>query len=56
MLDKNFISKDEYDLAMKDVVSFYPQDRLGIKAPHFVAYTIKYLENKYGKKRLKKAV
>src|SRR3989344_3589053 len=50
MLDKNFIVKDEYDLAMKEVVSFYPQDRLGIKAPHFVIYTIKYLENKYGRK------
>lgn len=50
MLDKNFISKDEFDSAMKEVVSFYPQDRLGIKAPHFVAYTIKYLENKYGRK------
>ncbi|MBM2817457.1 MAG: putative penicillin-binding protein [Parcubacteria group bacterium] len=50
MLDKNFISKDEYDSAMKEVVSFYPQDRLGIKAPHFVTYTIKYLENKYGAK------
>ncbi|MDE1988173.1 MAG: PBP1A family penicillin-binding protein [Patescibacteria group bacterium] len=52
MLDKNFISKDEYDSAMKEVVSFYPQDRLGIKAPHFVAYIIKYLGNKYGKKAL----
>ena len=50
MLDKNFISKEEYDSAMKEVVSFYPQDRLGIKAPHFVTYTIKYLENKYGRK------
>ena len=50
MLDKNFIVKDEYDLAMKEVVSFYPQDRLGIKAPHFVIYIIKYLENKYGRK------
>lgn len=50
MLDKSFISKDEYDSAMKDIVSFYPQDRLGIKAPHFVAYIIKYLENKYGRK------
>lgn len=50
MLNKSFISKDEYDSAMKETVSFYPQDRLGIKAPHFVMYTIKYLENKYGKK------
>lgn len=50
MLNKNFISKDEYDSAMKETVSFYPQDRLGIKAPHFVMYIIKYLENKYGKK------
>lgn len=52
MLDKNFISKEEYDTAMKEVVSFYPQDRLGIKAPHFVTYIIQYLENKYGKKAL----
>src|SRR3989344_9387010 len=35
---------------MKEVVSFYPQVRLGIKAPHFVIYIIKYLENKYGRK------
>lgn len=50
MLGNNFISKDEYDSAMKEVVSFYPQDRLGIKAPHFVMHIIKYLEDKYGKK------
>lgn len=50
MLNKNFISKDEYNSAMEETVSFYPQDRLGIKAPHFVMYIIKYLENKYGKK------
>lgn len=50
MLNNNFISKEEYDSAMKEVVAFYPQDRLGIKAPHFVVYTIKYLEDKYGKK------
>lgn len=50
MLNNNFISQEEYDLAMKEVVSFYPQDRLGIKAPHFVTYIIKYLENKYGEK------
>ena len=52
MLDKSFITKDEYGLAMKEVVSFYPQDRLGIKAPHFVIYTIKYLESKYGRKEV----
>jgi len=50
MLNNDFVSKDEYDSAMKEAVSFYPQDRLGIKAPHFVVYTIKYLENKYGRK------
>lgn len=55
MLNKNFISKDEYDSAMKEVVSFYPQDRLGIKAPHFVMYIIKYLEDKYGKKTVEES-
>lgn len=50
MLNNDFISANEYETAKKEIVSFYPKDRLGIKAPHFVIYTIKYLENKYGKK------
>lgn len=50
MLNNDFISKEEYDAAKKEVVTFYPQDRLGIKAPHFVAYIIKQLEDKYGRK------
>lgn len=50
MLQNNFISKEEYDSATKEVVAFNPQDRLGIKAPHFVMYVIKYLEDNYGKK------
>lgn len=50
MLSNGFISKEEYDDAKKEVVTFYPQDRLGIKAPHFVTYVIKQLEDKYGRK------
>ena len=50
MLNNGFMSKEEYDLATKEVVTFYPQDRLGIKAPHFVIYIIKQLEDKYGRK------
>lgn len=55
MLSNNFITKDEYDSAIKEVVSFYPQDRRGIKAPHFVTYIIKYLEDKYGKKTVEES-
>lgn len=49
MFELNFITQEEYDLAKQEVVVFQPQDRWGIKAPHFVFYVREYLEEKYGK-------
>lgn len=48
MLKHNNITQEEYDTAMAEVVEFVPQDKIGIKAPHFVFYVKDYLENKYG--------
>lgn len=48
MLQHSFITQEEYDTAMAEVVEFVPQDKIGIKAPHFVFYVKDYLENKYG--------
>lgn len=49
MLKLGFITKEEFDAAKLEVVNFQPQDRWGIKAPHFVFYVREYLEEKYGK-------
>ncbi len=49
MLELKFITQEEYDAARAEVVEFQPQDRWGIKAPHFVFYVREYLEEKYGK-------
>lgn len=48
MLKLNFITQEEYDEAKAEVVNFVPQDKLGIKAPHFVFYVRDYIEQKYG--------
>jgi 1A family penicillin-binding protein len=48
MLELGFITQEEYDSAKAEVVNFIPQDKLGIKAPHFVFYVKDYLEEKYG--------
>ncbi len=48
MLKLKFISKEEYNAAKKEVVSFIPQATVGIKAPHFVFFIKDYLEQKYG--------
>ncbi len=48
MLKHGNITQEEYDAAMAEVVEFVPQDKIGIKAPHFVFYVKDYLENKYG--------
>ncbi len=48
MLKHGNITKEEYDAALAEVVEFVPQDKIGIKAPHFVFYVKDYLENKYG--------
>ncbi len=48
MLENNFISQEEYDLAIKEEVVFLSQDTAGIKAPHFVIYVKELLTNTYG--------
>jgi 1A family penicillin-binding protein len=48
MLENKFISQEEYDDAVKEVVAFLPQEQYGIKAPHFVEFIKQYLVNKYG--------
>lgn len=48
MLDLNFITKQEYDTAIKTKVEFQKQEDYGIKAPHFVMYVRELIEEKYG--------
>ncbi|MFH0755434.1 MAG: penicillin-binding protein [bacterium] len=52
MLENNFINQKEYDNAMKEKVLFIPQEKYGIKAPHFVEFIKQYLIDKYGEKIL----
>ena len=48
MLENKFITQEEYDSAIKEVVQFQPQEKYGIKAPHFVDFIKQYLIDKYG--------
>ncbi|MFA5751318.1 MAG: transglycosylase domain-containing protein [Candidatus Paceibacterota bacterium] len=48
MLEVGFITKEEYELAKNEVVSFVPRATAGIRAPHFVFFIKQYLEEKYG--------
>ena len=48
MYDLNFITKNEYEEAIKTEVSFQKQEDYGIKAPHFVMYVRELIEEKYG--------
>ncbi len=48
MFNLGFITEDEYSKAKEEVVTFLPEQVLGINAPHFVFFTKEYLENKYG--------
>lgn len=50
MIEKNFITKEEYDAAIKEQVDFRPKEERGIKAPHFVIFVKEYLAEKYGEK------
>lgn len=54
MLEINFISKDQYDKAKSEIVTFIPQATTGIKAPHFVFFIKDYLEKKYGSEMIEK--
>ncbi len=48
MLENNFITQKEYDKAIKETVSFLPQEKYGIRAPHFVEFIKQSLVDKYG--------
>lgn len=48
MLENSFINQDEYDQAIKEVVTFQKPENTGIKAAHFVMYIREQLEEKYG--------
>ncbi len=48
MLSAGFISQEEHDTALAEVVVFKETASSGIKAPHFVFYVREYLESKYG--------
>jgi len=49
MFDNKIISKEEYDSALLEKVSFKPKETSGsIKAPHFVFFVIDELVKKYG--------
>lgn len=52
MLEKKFITEDEYNQASTEKVTWKAQENLGIKAPHFVMYIRQYLEDTYGDKML----
>lgn len=52
MLNNNFITKEEYDAAMAEKVSFVPKGDNSIKAPHFVFYVLDYITKKYGEEAL----
>jgi len=52
MLKNGFITQEEYDQARNDVIEFRPQERFGIRAPHFVFYVREYLARKYGEESL----
>jgi len=54
MLELNFIKKEEYDEAKKEVVIFVPQATMGIRAAHFVFFIKDYLEQKYGNEMVEK--
>ncbi len=48
MLEVGSINEGDYTKAKEEKVTFLPQQKGGILAPHFVFYVKDYLENKYG--------
>ena len=49
MLGNKFITQEEYDAALAEVVVFKPRENTGsIKAPHFIFFVIDELVKKYG--------
>ncbi len=52
MFDLGYITNDEYQKSVNEVVVFLPEQPTNIKAPHFVFFIKDYLENKYGAEAL----
>lgn len=48
MKDQKFITEQEYTQAKNEKVVFLPQQRRGLRAPHFVMYVRELLNEKYG--------
>lgn len=48
MKDLGFLTNEEYESAKKEHVSFAPQKRLGLRAPHFVMYVREILNEEFG--------
>ncbi len=48
MKELGYITNEEYEEAKNEQVTFLQRSDTGIKAPHFVFYVRKYLEEKYG--------
>ena len=48
MLENKFITQDEYNSAIEEKIDFQPQEKYGMRAPHFVEFIKQYLVNKYG--------
>ncbi len=48
MLDLKFITQDEYNKSIAEVVVFQPEKPMNIAAPHFVFFIKDYLEKHYG--------
>lgn len=52
MLDLEFITKEEYDAAKAETVTFVSDPNTGIRAPHFVMYIREQLAERYGEEDL----
>ncbi|MFA5933985.1 MAG: PBP1A family penicillin-binding protein [Candidatus Paceibacterota bacterium] len=48
MKEINFITEQEYNQAKEENVVFLPEEKTGIRAPHFVFFVKDYLDQKYG--------
>lgn len=48
MYENNFITKEQYEKSLNEVVAFKPAPLNTLKAPHFVMFVKQYLEEKYG--------
>jgi len=55
MKEVGYLTEEEYNDALNEIVTFVPQSLTGIKAPHFVFFVKSYLDGKYGKDTVEKS-